>query len=620
MRVNVWGAGLLAVLAWVSAGAAETTRFLAVDNGANRLLLVDRVAASRGWSVPLPRGCRDLQLVDGNRVLVSHGDGAGEYDLKTGAQQWKIDGFKGVNTARRCPDGTTLLGTNVAGGVRFVWVDRQGKEIRRQDVTGCRDLRLVRITGSGLLFSVSNPTRVVETDSEGAVSWSAKINGKGYTAVRMADGSTWATTGGTCTVSVLNRDGKEVKRFGGREAHPKARFQWFSGFDPTPDGGALVANWCGHGKEKQGPHVVAFDSNNRLIWSWEDHEAARSVTNVLALATPANPANPAASKAPVTVRVENLTVLPSTGPLTNITVRNRSKQTVRGQLEAGFPAGWKTNKTSETFTLEPAQTKRIPFAIEKGKDNPNNSYAIKVQVKAGDVSFRADRTITAVTAPYFKPVIDGKLDDWANAVPVTFVSGGKKTTISTYWSRRKFSLLVAVEEDQLTRMPPPGGKVELFDAVQFAMSPGDAVTPTQEDARDQRCEFLMAGGGDGGACYTLYHPELKLAVARTSRSLEGLATEGAQVAVAREGNYTYYECSIPFKAIPMIRPDPGREICFSVLVHDPDGTGLRDWGKAAGLAEDQRNRLAWCLWQGSKWPAEPPFDQKIEWGFCSSKQ
>ena len=67
------------------------------------------------------------------------------------------------------------------------------------------------------------------------------------------------------------------------------------------------------------------------------------------------------------------------------------------------------------------------------------------------------------------------------------------------------------------------------------------------------------------------------------------------------------------------RSVPGREFCMSILVHDGDGTGLRDWGRAAGLWPQQRSRLAWCLWQGAKWPKPPPFDNKIEWGFCSSK-
>ena len=55
-----------------------------------------------------------------------------------------------------------------------------------------------------------------------------------------------------------------------------------------------------------------------------------------------------------------------------------------------------------------------------------------------------------------------------------------------------------------------------------------------------------------------------------------------------------------------------------LLVHDPDGTGLRDWGASAGLGPVERNRLAWCRWKGAVWPEAPPFDGKIEWGLCSS--
>ena len=39
-----------------------------------------------------------------------------------------------------------------------------------------------------------------------------------------------------------------------------------------------------------------------------------------------------------------------------------------------------------------------------------------------------------------------------------------------------------------------------------------------------------------------------------------------------------------------------------------------------GLWASQRNRYAWIEWTGSQWPAEPPLDSAIEWGFCSSAQ
>ena len=95
------------------------------------------------------------------------------------------------------------------------------------------------------------------------------------------------------------------------------------------------------------------------------------------------------------------------------------------------------------------------------------------------------------------------------------------------------------------------------------------------------------------------------------------------MAVFRLGKTTYYEVALPF--LPMrnrIRPGEGREFCLSVLVHDPDGTGIRDWGQAAGLWPWERNRLAWSRWQGDGWgnvEEDPPFDNTTPWGMCSSK-
>jgi hypothetical protein len=71
--------------------------------------------------------------------------------------------------------------------------------------------------------------------------------------------------------------------------------------------------------------------------------------------------------------------------------------------------------------------------------------------------------------------------------------------------------------------------------------------------------------------------------------------------------------------MPQIKPDVGREIQLSILVHDPDGTGVRDWGKAAGLWPEQRNKFAWCAGDWVEFSGDPPYDSKIEWGLCSSK-
>ena len=70
------------------------------------------------------------------------------------------------------------------------------------------------------------------------------------------------------------------------------------------------------------------------------------------------------------------------------------------------------------------------------------------------------------SAPYASPVIDGDPGDWKEAIPVTFTTGGRTTTISTVWKRKGFSILVAVEEAALIL---PGERAQ-FDAVQFALA------------------------------------------------------------------------------------------------------------------------------------------------------
>ncbi|MHC4248235.1 MAG: DOMON domain-containing protein [Planctomycetota bacterium] len=320
---------------------------------------------------------------------------------------------------------------------------------------------------------------------------------------------------------------------------------------------------------------------------------------------------------PVAVRPENLVVLPATGPVTHVQVQSLRDAKYRGKVRLVCPEGWKLDSAEKTVEIEPGALARVPFAIEKGVDSAENVYALKVVATGGGAEVAWEGTVRAATTPYFKPVIDGKLDDWADAVPFEFGADGAKVSVGTYWSRRSFSLLVRVEEETLLGIAA-GGSVA--DAIQFAVSPSGAETPLEPGGRAARHEFLVAMEEDSGtgsySCFRLAAPGD--AVGGAARPLNGLQVEGAAVAVVREGGVTSYEIAVPFKALKGVRAEPGREYRFSLLVHDPDGTGLRDLGGAVGLWPWQRCREAWSDWRGAKWPEAPPYDNKIEWGFCSS--
>jgi len=322
---------------------------------------------------------------------------------------------------------------------------------------------------------------------------------------------------------------------------------------------------------------------------------------------------------PIALRVENFTVPPIGGPVMLVRVQNRGEKEFHGELRVKLPDGWKLTKDAQAVTLSPGEQKRLPFAVERAAGGPTNSYPVQVVLKGGEGEIVARQQVVCASAPFYKPEIDGDSRDWAEAIPVAFDCRGKKTTIKTHWNREAFCLLVEVEEDRLVKhqkQPGPEG----FDAVQVALAAEGTVTPTDPSAQAERYEFLLAADTFRDKCFQLLKPGQSVGLAVQERPLASLATDAPKLAVKRKGTTTFYECALPFAEMPDIQPTEGREFRFSVLVHDPDGTGVRDLGAAVGLWPWQRSRLAWCSWKGVCWRDYVPFDGKIEWGLCSSRR
>ncbi len=324
-----------------------------------------------------------------------------------------------------------------------------------------------------------------------------------------------------------------------------------------------------------------------------------------------------AAEGPVALRAEMFTVPPATGPLWHVVVQNLREAPYEGRLVMKPPDGWRLEPPERRIALKGGETQRVPFSVAKGANLDSNRYPVEMIATGSDSSVCVRRQeVACASAPFFKPKIDGRTGDWDDAIPVTFVVGGKRTVVRTYWNRDEFCLLVEVEEDKLVGYSKGGGE---FDAVQLALARHDAPAALRPDGKAARCEFLLASGRSTDKCFLLAAPDTPLSATQEARELLGLELKGARLVVRRSGGLTRYEAALPLSALPGIEPTEGREFCFSALVHDPDGTGLRDLGEAAGLWPSQRNRLAWSQWQGARWPKDPPFDNRIEWGFCSSK-
>ena len=85
--------------------------FAAVDEGLDRILLVNRGAATIDWTHPLKEKCRSLQWLSSGRLLGVCDTGYLEIDSKTGKLCRELRAANsGVISAERLGNGHTLLG------------------------------------------------------------------------------------------------------------------------------------------------------------------------------------------------------------------------------------------------------------------------------------------------------------------------------------------------------------------------------------------------------------------------------------------------------------------------------------------------------------------------------
>jgi len=273
-----------ACLSHVSAEESSVRHsFLCIDNHQNKLILVDQFSPASSWEIKVPKGSRDLQQLDKTRILVSHGTGAREYDLTTGkALDWKVDRYRGIQSAQRLKDGNTVL---LQQGGMMITVGAKGEELSKVKVDLPKlDLRLLRVLENGnRVIGAKNPQAVLEVSPAGKVLANIKIPGKGYKAIKLKHGNYLSSTGDEVKVVELDASGKIIRYVGGKKEHPKLNLDFNSGWELLSNGNIIMANWLGHNKHGTAPHLIEFDINNQVVWTWSDHQTAKQITNVKVL-------------------------------------------------------------------------------------------------------------------------------------------------------------------------------------------------------------------------------------------------------------------------------------------------------------------------------------------------
>jgi hypothetical protein len=270
-------------------------RFLALDNGLGKLDYVDQTDSSKSWSVTtIPS--RDLQIIGNRRVLECSSEGYREYDLADGALKKTVKaatvGTK-YQSARRLPDGTTVLGGNneTESAIHIVVVDSTGKVLGNAALPtldpNYPDLNALRLTAKGT-YLFGNHDSVFEMDPKGKVLWRAGVpsmEGKktaAYKILRLADGNTWVSAGSNTGIYEYGPGGGAPHlKLGG----PLPGVNFFGDFQILAGGNTVVADWRGHGTNHGGDGISIheFDKEGKTAWEWQDAVNTSSIQAVLIL-------------------------------------------------------------------------------------------------------------------------------------------------------------------------------------------------------------------------------------------------------------------------------------------------------------------------------------------------
>ena len=279
-------------------------RLLLNDEGSSAVHYLDLDTPRRSWTFNGPG--RDLQLIGGDRVLRSTPSGFVELDLAGGSlvREVALSGQASIESARRLPNGNTLLLGNGEAGIFLQELDAEGKPLadRRLLGVGLSKGRLVRHTaeGSFLFCSETDGKRLVhEADFQTGIRTLVQIPDdvpadSMLKALRIAPDRIVVSTGYAASLIIIDTArAAVVQTIGGKAQPDRAGLRrplsphFFSGYQILASGDILIANWQGHGPSHgpNGYQVLMYSAQGELLWTFDQTEYPHmtSLNNVIAL-------------------------------------------------------------------------------------------------------------------------------------------------------------------------------------------------------------------------------------------------------------------------------------------------------------------------------------------------
>lgn len=281
----VWGS---VVLAAVGIMADDTPfmkgrRFAAADYTSGKVCVVE-ADGSVSWTQKAPNS-NDLWILPRGSILFTTGHGVKEVG-QDGAVKFEYRSQSEIFAVQRLANGNTFVGECTSG--RLLEIAPDGKFVKEVALLpvgktgGHAFIRNARVLANGHYLVCHYGGRyVAEYAADGTAVWTYKTPGGPHSATRLANGNTLIACGDNGTPCLIETDpgGKTVWQVSNDDL-PEKPFKFLTGFHRLPNGNVLVSNWLGHGQFGTAPHLMEITPAKKIVWSFADHTAFRTVSSV----------------------------------------------------------------------------------------------------------------------------------------------------------------------------------------------------------------------------------------------------------------------------------------------------------------------------------------------------
>ena len=276
----------------------------------------------------------------------------------------------------------------------------------------------------------------------------------------------------------------------------------------------------------------------------------------------------------------------------------------KGTIELDAPRSWKIANDRYEVSLAEGESKTYEFRATQtvSEERFDDGVPFQVVVRAGkrySWKFRAPTATALNVKPGARPIVDGNLSDWGDAI---WMDAGPNAAhvnarVALKWDAQTLYVAAQIKEPALTPRRVEETSYEFWrdhDALQLAFGTSETpeTAPARQPFRDSDLGFLIApfaqtGGNDyEGRVLKLWAGDLAFNRA-TDRVRWGGLVPGSSCAINRDerGGTTTYEAAIPFSALPKIDPVQLAQrddiVRFGWVLHNDEGAPL-DWGQEIG--------------------------------------